>query len=277
MFDEVTMKEDQIGQVISVVLVEPQDSLNIGSVARAMKNLGYHRLTLVAPERYSEGRASITACGGGELLSSVSIVSSFEEALGSVKNVVGFSARTGKNRVTVESLPRWASTLLNQPLVETALVFGPEDTGLRQEHLELCRHIVSIPTYSSYSSYNLAQAVLLVLFALRHPPQDVQKGQFVEVTDSSLSRPSWNEFFQLDRLVIETLTRAGFIRKGTPAPIPGVIKGLLRRIDPSQREMGILLGVFGKINTALKHHGVEPPRDLRVLDFEPTTTSPHES
>lgn len=272
---EVRIKEDQIGQLVSVVLVEPQDSLNIGSVARAMKNLGYHRLVLVAPERYSESRALITACGGGDLLSSVTIVNSLEEALGSAKNVVGFSARTGKNRVTVESLPAWTSTLLNQPLVETALVFGPEDTGLRQEHLELCRHVVSIPTYSSYSSYNLAQAVLLVLFALRHPPQDLQS-QFAEASNSALDRPSWNDFFQLDRLVLETLRRAEFIRKGTPAPIPGVIKGLLRRIDPSRREMGILLGMFGKINTVLKCHGVEIPQDLTITDPEPVSASPHE-
>lgn len=275
MSDEGTVTEDQLGQVVSVVLVEPQDSLNIGSVARAMTNLGYQRLILVAPERYSESRALITACGGADLLSSVNIVSSFEEALGSAKNVVGFSARTGKNRVTVESLPAWTSALLNQPLVETALVFGPEDTGLRQEHLELCRHIVSIPTYSSYSSYNLAQAVLLVLFALRHPPQDLRNDS-AGATDSSLDRPSWNEFFQLDRLVLETLRRAEFIRKGTPAPVPGVIKGLLRRIDPSRREMGILLGMFGKINTVLKYHGVEDPQDLTVDDSEPACISAQE-
>jgi tRNA C32,U32 (ribose-2'-O)-methylase TrmJ len=37
---------------IHVVLVEPGDSRNVGSVARAMLNLGYRHLHLVAPPRY---------------------------------------------------------------------------------------------------------------------------------------------------------------------------------------------------------------------------------
>ena len=37
----------------------------------------------------------------------------------------------------------------------------------------------------------------------------------------------------------------------TPRPVPQLVKHLLRRIDPDEREMGILMGMFGKIHRAL--------------------------
>ena len=65
------------------------------------------------------------------------------------------------------------------------------------------------------------------------------------------SRPPISEFAQLDRLVEAALTQSGYFHKGTPRPVPRLVKHLLRRIDPDEREMGILMGMFGKIHRAL--------------------------
>ncbi|MBN8548622.1 MAG: RNA methyltransferase [Deltaproteobacteria bacterium] len=230
-----------------VVLVETDESLNIGSVARAMKNLGFRHLHLVAPRRYQPERAAITArWATDDILAGLTIHDTLEQALAPMQEVVGFSGRPGKDRFNVD-LPDLMQGLRSKPLVTTALVFGPEDTGLRHDHVEHCRWLVRIPTSVEYPSFNLAQAVLLGLFEITR-----------QRWDSVASEPSphaadWNQFYQLDRLVDAVLKESGFYREGTPEPIPGLVKNLFRRTQPDKREMGVLLALFSRIERELQH------------------------
>jgi TrmH family RNA methyltransferase len=231
---------------IHVVLVEPGDSRNVGSVARAMLNLGFRHLHLVAPPRYRMEDAVTTACWADGLLHAARIHPTLEEALAPMQHVVGFSARHGRLRPRHIALDEWTGSLAARPLVETALLFGPEDTGLRQEHLSHCRWLVRIPSRAENPAFNLSQAVLLALFQVG---RSLDETAAVPTRDGD--RPGWREFYELERIVDETLARCRFYHKGTPAPLPSVVKHLLRRMDPDVREMQLLLGMFGKINRAL--------------------------
>ncbi len=228
-----------------VVLVEPGESRNVGSVARAMKNLGFSHLHLVSPPHFDRARAEMTACWATDVLDRMKIHPTFEDALRDFEHVIAFSGREGKNRGVPLSLLEWGETLGNASPVRTALVFGPEDNGLRQEHMELCRLVLRIPSSVECPSFNLAQAVLLALFeiARRELP--------VSPESSPRQAPPWNDFFQLDRLLDRVMERSGFVRVGTPEPVPGLVKNLFRRIEVDKREMGILLGLFGKLDRVL--------------------------
>ena len=97
--------------------------------------------------------------------------------------VAGTSARTGGlfRDQTVgrpdEVLPRLAAALGQGPV---ALVFGPEPSGLTNEEVSRCHHLIHIPTDEVYPALNLAQAVAICLYALRrawldraaHPPAE---------------------------------------------------------------------------------------------------------
>jgi len=231
---------------IHVVLVEPGDSRNVGSVARAMQNLGFKHLHLVAPPRYRVEDAVTTACWAEELLHAARIHPALEQALERMQHVVGFSARHGRQRPRHIALDEWTSGLATAPLAETALLFGPEDTGLRQEHLSHCRWLVRIPSRAKNPAFNLSQAVLLALFQVG---RSLDNAATVRARDGE--RPGWRDFYELERIVDEALVRCRFYHKGTPAPLPSVVKHLLRRMDPDMREMRLLLGIFGKINRAL--------------------------
>ena len=228
-----------------VVLVEPGDSLNIGSVARAMSNLGLSHLHLVAPPRYDPERAATTACWASGLLESARIHATLPEALVPMERVVGFTARHGRHRPRHMLLPDWADEMASRPPATTALLFGPEDTGLRAEHLTACRWLVRIPSADANPSFNLAQAVLLTLFELsRKDWNDLQRPQEpAPAADGHLQ--------QLERIVEEVLVRSGFYGKGTPEPLPNLVKHMLRRIEPDTREMPVLLGMFDRINRTL--------------------------
>lgn len=239
-----------------IVLAEPGDSLNIGSVARAMSNLGFSRLHLVAPPRYNMGIASTTACWATDILESAVVHDTLEEALAPMQKVVGFTARHGKHRHTHLSLPQWVGEVRTAPPAATALLFGPEDTGLRTDHVEHCRWLVRIPSSAANPSFNLAQSVLLTLFELTRTDWEEATGNGKVEPGKSLAPPKGElansgEFYQLDRLVEEALTRSNFYGKGTPAPMRGLVKHLLRRIGPDKREMAALVGIFDHINRVL--------------------------
>ena len=231
-------------QTFHVVLVEPQESLNIGSVARAMSNLGFTQLHLVAPRNFDVARARITACAGEGLLDRVVCHDSLEACLAPMQLVVGFSGQHGKHRPEHVLLPEWVTRYRGAPASSVALLFGPEATGLRTEHLAHCRWTVRIASASENPSFNLAQAVLLVLHELTRISW--------EHGTTPRERASMEQHYQLDRIVEEVLTRSEFYREGTPGPIPDLVKNMLRRVEPDPREMSVLMALFARINTALK-------------------------
>jgi TrmH family RNA methyltransferase len=220
-----------------------------------MSNLGFRHLHLVAPPRYRPEDAATTACWATDILAAACIHPSLEEAVAPMEHVAGFSVRQGHNRPRLLVLDDWIGRLYAAPEQETALVFGPEDSGLRQEHVALCRWLVRIPSAALNPSFNLAQAVLIALHELwRREPEAAHPAA------RGRRPPVQREFLELDRIVNEVLTRVGFYHRGTPEPLPGVIMHLVRRMDPDEREMRVLIGMFSKVNKALA--GRVPVRPL---------------
>ncbi|MHB8604985.1 MAG: RNA methyltransferase [Thermoplasmatota archaeon] len=157
---------------LSVVLVRPQYSGNVGSVARAMMNFGVTRLVMVAPcPMTDEGRDR--AVHAQQVLESAEIVATTEAALAKFDHCVAFSARvTDKDKThrrNAVPLPDFVKELAELD-GSVALVFGPEDDGLANEDVERCDVVVTIPTSPMYESMNLAAAVTVALFALSPIP-----------------------------------------------------------------------------------------------------------
>ena len=250
---------------VHVVLVEPGDSLNVGAVARAMSNMGFANLRLVAPPRLNLDEAARTACWAEEMVRQAPIFPTLAEALAPMREVVGFTARHGRHRPRHAMLDDWCGGWLQRRPGPTALLFGPEDTGLRAEHITSCRWLVRIPSREENPSFNLAQAVLLGLYELERAlpaPSEEAPAQGPPLAQEA-------ELTQLERIVEEVLVRSGFYGKGTPAPLPGLVKHMLRRIVPDTREMPVLLGMFDRINRTLSGRSPAQP-------FPPQDESPPE-
>jgi tRNA/rRNA methyltransferase len=239
-----------IGPAMSfeIILVNPEESLNIGSVARAMKNLGYSKLRLVSPRDYRPDRASITACHAVDLLESATIFPSLLEAIQDLHYVVGFSARDGDNRPVPLRLPDWVSQhLTRKASARTGLVFGPESSGLHLSDAALCQRMVCIPSSPDYSSFNLSHAVLLVLYEIeRSGGGAIGTGALREADPARQS-----EIKQLQILVDEVAAISQFYRAGTPPIMRELLPHLLARMEPQQRDVQILLGLFSRIKKAL--------------------------
>src|SRR4030042_5607466 len=152
---------------ISIILVQPQIPENIGAAARAMNNMGLTRLVLVRPENCDLTRILKMATG-----TSIDIVEAMERfdvflaALHPFQYVVGTTARIGAQRPALTNPRTLAQDLIPISRANAvAVLFGPEDRGLSNQHLRYCHTIATIPT-SLFASLNLAQAVMIVAYEI---------------------------------------------------------------------------------------------------------------
>ncbi|GAB6271724.1 MAG: RNA methyltransferase [Smithella sp.] len=153
---------------ISIVLYKPRYAGNVGSVARAAKNMGIGKIVVVGTtdldREAMEQRSTHLAA---DVLDQIQYVASIEEALGGFHYIVGTTARLGKARGPFVS-PRAAAQKIADLSQKNkiALLFGPEDTGLANDQLRLCRSVVTIPTSRDFTSLNLSQAVMILCYEI---------------------------------------------------------------------------------------------------------------
>jgi len=165
---------------IRVVLVGTLYSGNVGSVCRAMANMGLRELVLVAPRLCDDwGEAARLAVHATDILDAVRRTETLEEAVADCCAVAGTTARGGLYRLHVRAPRELAPELLTLAgQGKVALVFGREDKGLSNEEIACCTHLVRIPVDLGYASLNLAQAVLICAYELYgatgsyEPPQE---------------------------------------------------------------------------------------------------------
>ncbi|MBR0057265.1 MAG: RNA methyltransferase, partial [Kiritimatiellae bacterium] len=153
-----------------VVLVSPLYAGNVGSVCRAMANMGLSELVIVAPRIADSdwAEAERLAVHAGGILASRKTVGTFAEAIADCTAVAGATARDGLYRGHIslvrDAAPELAVLAKSGKL---ALVFGREDDGLDNAEIQQCTHLLRIPSCDGYRSLNLAQAVMVCLYELR--------------------------------------------------------------------------------------------------------------
>lgn len=152
---------------IRIVLVRPRYGGNIGSVCRAMANMGFSDLVLVAPDPYKKSDAMRMACWAANIFEAARETASLAESVGDCGRVFGVTARGGLYRSHVRSPREWAPVILKiAGANRVALVFGPEDDGLSNDDIELCNNLIRIPSSKTYPSLNLAQAVMVCAYEI---------------------------------------------------------------------------------------------------------------
>lgn len=233
---------------IHIILVEPQDSLNVGSVARAMMNLGFIHLHLVRPREFSLEKALITGRWAEDLLRSAAIHDSLAEALAGMHDVIGFSSNSRPHRGEPTPLPEWIHQRTLSPTFNTALLFGREDTGLSPEAIEQCRLLVRIPSRAEYPAFNLSQSALIVMY-------EISRLQWDGIESQETTLPTWEQYSHLDRICSEVMSASGFHRCEDGDPTATAIKNMLRRIRMSEREMRIMLALFNRMRISLERVG----------------------
>jgi len=234
------------------VLVETSHPGNVGSVARAMKTMGFSQLYLVNP-RYpdvlSHPDAIALASGAQDVLDAAVIVGSIQEALEGCAIAAAVTARLREFSPPILDPHEFAQHLIQ--LAKTSatgfacLVLGNERTGLPNHLVEKCNFLVNIPANPDYSSLNLAQAVQVLAYVCRYEcighaklPNEVGfKGAYANLTEIDA---------MFDHLE-QGLIAIDFIDPDSPKKLMSRLKRLFARTQLETEEVNILRGIAKKM------------------------------
>jgi len=147
-----------------IVLVNPQLGQNIGKAARAMLNFGLTEMRLVAPrDGWPNPDAGPAASGADIVLEKAQVFDTVAEAIADCSQVFASTVRKRDIVTPVVGPQEMASAIRSQP-GRSAILFGPERSGLATEDVVLASHIVTVPINPEFGSLNLAQAVILLAY-----------------------------------------------------------------------------------------------------------------
>lgn len=188
---------------ISFILVEPSVPENVGAAARAIKTMGFSQLVLINPCDYLSGPARWLAHGSGEILEQAQVCSSLKEAIQDFDFIIGTSAKKRSVKYDyypLAQLPKLLSSK-GKAVRNAAIVFGREESGLRNDEMKLCDLVTTIPMKVTFPSLNLAQAVMLYAWEL---------SKTEEQTTSSGTEKNGESLRSLLQKTHTILTKAGF-------------------------------------------------------------------
>jgi tRNA/rRNA methyltransferase len=238
--------------VLRFVLVETSHPGNVGSVARAMKTMGFSQLVLVnprLPDVLSHADAIALASGAQDILDNAVVVNSLADALHGCELAAAVSARLREFSPPVLDPQAFAGRLVELSHGSTsggaALVFGNERAGLSNEMVQKCSFLVNIQANPTYSSLNLAQAVQVLAYACRYasigqenvPSKVGFKGAYAGVDEIEAM------FVHLERALIAI----EFIDPDSPKKLMSRLKRLFARTQLETEEVNILRGIAKKM------------------------------
>ena len=229
----------------AIILVEPQLGENIGTAVRAMMNCGLDDLRLVRPrDGWPNDKAVAAASGADRVLDAARLFPTVEAAIGDLAHVYATTARD-RYMVKREVTPRVAAAEMRGFLAageSCGILFGPERTGLVNDHIALADTVLTVPLNPAFSSLNLAQAVMIVGYewftALTAPPPETLHTGHSRLADKA-------ELIRFFEHFEEALDQSGFLRHPDKRPsMTRNLRNLFQRAQCTEQELRTLHGVI---------------------------------
>ncbi len=224
----------------AIVLVRPQLGENIGKAARAMLNFGLAEMRLVAPrDGWPNPDAGPAASGADIVLENAKLFDTVADAVADCAFVYATTVR--KRGLTKEVVgPEKAAQDTRARAGRTAILFGPERSGLETDDVAFAQSILTVPVNPEFGSLNLAQAV--VLFAYEWSKAGVGEAAAFDNYEGPAPQAD------VDGLVtqIETaLDALGYFRVESRAPASRrTLRNMFTRPGYSAKEVRTLRGII---------------------------------
>lgn len=233
-------------QLLRWVLVETSHPGNVGSAARALKTMGFSDLRLISPKISGVAQAPeaiALASGAADILESSQESPSLESAVQDCALVLGLTSR---DREFGPPALNWQDA---RPLIQAAvagnqrvaLLFGPERTGLDNQHLSLCTHRVWLDANPLYPSLNLAQALMVCAFTLRESlsqandlvPDATESVDYADPAAVAAMLEHWRQ----------GLEAIGYLDPANPKKLMPRLQALFARTRLQKEEIDLLRGI----------------------------------
>jgi len=245
----------------TVVLVKPEHSGNIGSVARVMENFDFENLVIFNPIENVDKILSYETQGfamhGKNILFDAKIIevknqenhiSEFKQFMKNFDYIIATTAQ-GKNYSNIRRLAIFPEDLtlpISVKPLKMAILFGKESRGLTNEEIDLADILLRIPTNSDYSSLNLSHACGIILYEIFKKINILTIGRGInpvliaDKDDRSILLITVKEI--IDKLKIRSYKKDNVFF---------AFRNIFGRSLMSKRELSLILGLFSKVNSIL--------------------------
>jgi tRNA/rRNA methyltransferase len=255
------MKQNLLAN-IRIVLVEPAGALNVGSIARIMKNMGLTNLVLVNPRcDLQSDEARQMAVHAVDVLETAQIVENLPAALEGCQQAIATTVRSRSVPIVLES-PATILPELLVPNIQSALLFGAEDRGLSNDELKYAQRFICIESNPEYPSLNLAQAVTICVYQLyqlaqgagenSHPsisaPRDTPP-QSVAIPNNATIEVLEGYYQDLEAMLLEI----GYLYPHTASVKMEKFRRLYNKANLQPEEVAMLRGILRQIRWANGH------------------------
>ena len=230
---------------VHFILVRPQIGENIGSVARAIKNFNIKKLRIVNPRcRWPNEKALATSVGAKDILKSSKIYDTLEKSVSDLNVVFATSSRIRKVNKRIISVNDLKKKINNK--YKIGIIFGPEASGLSNDEISYADYLVKIPTNNKFSSLNLSHSAIIICFELFNFFSRKQKTYKSSYKSSLATKSEINNFLNF---IIKKLDKKGFLQPSHKRnSMIRNINNIFHRINLSDQEIRILLGIFSTLN-----------------------------
>ena len=230
---------------IYFILVRPQMGENIGSAARAIKNFNIKYLRIVNPRcNWPSQKALATSVGAKDILKSAKIYNSIEKAIGDLDIIFASTSRIRKVNKKIISILDFKKKVEKKRKI--GILFGPEASGLSNDEISYANYLVKIPTNKKFSSLNLSHSAIIFCFELFQYFSS-KKAIYKSGYKSSVAKKSEvNKFLSF---IINKLDKKGFLQPDHKRKsMIRNINNIFHRLNLSEQEIRILLGIFSTLN-----------------------------
>ena len=230
---------------IYFVLVRPQMGENIGSVARAIKNFNIKHLRIVNPRcSWPNQKAVATSVGANDILKLTKIYDSVEKSIADLDIIFASSSRIRKVNKKIISVSDLKTKIKKGR--KLGILFGPEASGLSNDEISCSDYLVKIPSNKKFSSLNLSHSAIIFCFEIfQHFSK--KKTEYKTGYKSSLAKKS--EVDKFLNFIIQGLDKKGFLQPDHKRKsMLRNIYNMFHRMNLSEQEIRILLGIFSTLN-----------------------------
>ncbi len=228
----------------TIILVRPQLSENIGMVARVMHNFGLKDLVLVEPRvNWLNSKSLNAAKKANNIINNIEIYNNLESALSNFTYVV---ATTNRIRY-LEKKSTSDFSLIKRKIIsnkKTAILFGPENSGLSNEDLKLSDIIFTIKTNDKSNSLNLSHAVAILCFKL-FELNNLKSFKNIKINKNKVNKLELSKFFNYLFKLLDD--KKFFIPKEKKESMQNNIYAIFTKSTYTKKELQTLWGITKKL------------------------------
>jgi len=226
--------------MISIVLVEPSLSGNLGAICRSMKNFGLKDLILINPKCDKNSKTAHNRAKHAQDILNKAKVKDWPY-LKRFDYLIATTAKLGTD-YNIPRLPITPEQLTNSipKNKKIALIFGRESIGLTNEEIQKCDLVVTISTSLKYPAMNLSHAATILFYELF-------KGAKEKKVSEHIIYASKKEKEQILKMIDVVLNKLTFATKEKKQTQKIVWKRIINKSFLTKREAFAIMGFFRKL------------------------------